>query len=104
MVEKWLLQVQVTMIQSLKDVTERSVAAYTTTPREKWVLSWPGQVSPTCSGLVVVCLSMAILCTHILKDSLPSVMGSELSLDQWILIQYVRRLEAAVLGVTFNRN
>ena len=56
MVEKWLLQVQVTMIQSLKDVTERSVDAYTTTPREKWVLSWPGQVSPTCSGLVVVCL------------------------------------------------
>ena len=52
MVEKWLLQVQVTMIQSLKDVTERSVDAYTTTPREKWVLSWPGQVSPTCSGLV----------------------------------------------------
>ena len=48
MVEKWLLQVQVTMIQSLKDVTQKSVDAYTTTPREKWVLSWPGQVSPTC--------------------------------------------------------
>lgn len=54
MVEKWLLQVQVTMIQSLKDVTEHSVDAYTTTPREKWVLSWPGQVSPTRSGLVLV--------------------------------------------------
>ena len=42
--EKWLLEVQVTMIQSLKDVMVQSYEAYQNTEREKWVLSWPGQV------------------------------------------------------------
>ena len=42
--EKWLLQVQQTMIVSLKDVTSKAVAAYTEEPRKSWVLQWPGQV------------------------------------------------------------
>lgn len=44
MVEKWLLQVQQTMILSLKDVMSNAVAAYNQDPRRKWVLEWPGQV------------------------------------------------------------
>ena len=44
MVEKWLLQVQDMMIQSLKDITEKAYAAYAQVPRSKWVLEWPGQV------------------------------------------------------------
>ena len=44
MVEKWLLQVQETMILSLQDVMEESVKAYDEQPRDKWVLEWPGQV------------------------------------------------------------
>lgn len=44
MVEKWLLQVQETMILSLQDVTKESVVAYEEKPRDKWVLEWPGQV------------------------------------------------------------
>ena len=44
MVEKWLLQVQETMILSLQDVTKESVVAYDEQPRDKWVLEWPGQV------------------------------------------------------------
>ncbi len=44
MVEKWLLQVQQTMIISLKDVMTNAVAAYTQDPRRKWVLEWPGQI------------------------------------------------------------
>ncbi len=44
MVEKWLLQVQQTMILSLKDVTKSSVTSYAEDPRNKWVLNWPGQV------------------------------------------------------------
>lgn len=44
MVEKWLLQVQQTMIVSLKDVMGNAVAAYTQDPRKKWVLEWPGQI------------------------------------------------------------
>ena len=44
MVEKWLLQVQETMILSLQDVMKESVTAYEEKPRDKWVLEWPGQV------------------------------------------------------------
>ena len=44
MVEKWLLQVQQTMILSLKDVMMKAVTAYDEVPRGKWVLEWPGQV------------------------------------------------------------
>ena len=44
MVEKWLLQVEDVMINSLRKVIKDSVEAYKTTPRRKWVLDWPGQV------------------------------------------------------------
>ncbi len=45
MVEKWLLQVEEMMIQSIRKVIVDSITAYTQTVREKWVLDWPGQVS-----------------------------------------------------------
>jgi len=44
MVEKWLLQVQQTMILSLKEVMTKAVNSYDEVPRNKWVLEWPGQV------------------------------------------------------------
>jgi dynein heavy chain len=43
-VEKWLLDVEKAMLVSLKDVCANSFYAYKETPREKWVLDWPGQV------------------------------------------------------------
>ncbi len=42
--EKWLLEVQLSMISSLKDVTGEAVKCYNEVPRGKWVLEWPGQV------------------------------------------------------------
>ena len=42
--EKWLIQVEEVMINSLKKVTEDAVNAYYQTPRGKWVQEWPGQV------------------------------------------------------------
>ena len=51
MVEKWLLQVEEAMIQSIRKVIADSIEAYLLTVREKWVLDWPGQVSfPTNDG------------------------------------------------------
>ncbi|XP_018322727.1 dynein heavy chain 3, axonemal isoform X2 [Agrilus planipennis] len=44
MVEKWLLQVQYLMIQSMKDLTTESVQTYAETDRRRWILSWPGQI------------------------------------------------------------
>lgn len=43
-VEKWLLNVEKTMVQSLKDVVTSSRDAYVLTPRADWVTKWPGQV------------------------------------------------------------
>ncbi|XP_066284547.1 dynein axonemal heavy chain 3-like isoform X3 [Branchiostoma lanceolatum] len=44
LVEKWLYQVEEVMKLSLREVMEKSIQAYPTTRREKWVLQWPGQV------------------------------------------------------------
>ncbi|CAH1180398.1 unnamed protein product, partial [Phaedon cochleariae] len=44
MVEKWLVQVEKIMIQSLKDITRDSVNNYPTVDRPTWVLAWPGQI------------------------------------------------------------
>ena len=49
MVEKWLIQVEEVMINSLKKVTDDAVNAYYQTPRGKWVQEWPGQVRVTSS-------------------------------------------------------
>ncbi|XP_050953838.1 dynein axonemal heavy chain 3 [Labeo rohita] len=44
MVEKWLLQVENTMLMSIRDVIKRGMEQYSEMPRNKWVLLWPGQV------------------------------------------------------------
>ncbi|XP_076766493.1 dynein heavy chain 3, axonemal [Xylocopa sonorina] len=44
MVEKWLCQVEQLMVASLRDIAEESIIAYFDTPREEWMLSWPGQI------------------------------------------------------------
>ncbi|XP_078610604.1 dynein axonemal heavy chain 3-like isoform X1 [Branchiostoma floridae x Branchiostoma japonicum] len=43
MVEKWLLQVEETMISSVRKVIADSYLSYKEVPRKKWVLDWPGQ-------------------------------------------------------------
>lgn len=44
MVEKWLAEVEVSMLVSLKDVIKKSLESYPISPRTEYVLSWPGQV------------------------------------------------------------
>ena len=39
------------MIQSLKDVAVEAVNAYPITPRNKWVLDWPGQIVIAASSI-----------------------------------------------------
>ncbi|KAJ3342024.1 Dynein heavy chain 7, axonemal [Gonapodya sp. JEL0774] len=43
-VEKWLLQVEKVMQSSVHEQITLALKAYAETPREKWVLEWPGQV------------------------------------------------------------
>ncbi|KAJ8963034.1 hypothetical protein NQ314_005606 [Rhamnusium bicolor] len=44
MVERWLVQVETIMIQSLKDITRDSVNNYPSVDRPTWILNWPGQI------------------------------------------------------------
>ncbi|KAL7748727.1 hypothetical protein RI367_005881 [Sorochytrium milnesiophthora] len=48
-VEKWLLDVEKSMIASMRDVVAQSYTAYKDQPREEWVLQWPGQAVLTIS-------------------------------------------------------
>ncbi|XP_054464751.1 dynein axonemal heavy chain 12 [Anoplopoma fimbria] len=43
-VEKWLLQVEDGMVNSVRDVVARSRLAYAESARSQWVRDWPGQV------------------------------------------------------------
>ncbi|XP_038618403.1 dynein heavy chain 3, axonemal [Tachyglossus aculeatus] len=49
MVEKWLLQVEQMMLESIQHVIKLGIEDYAKVPRKKWVLQWPGQV--------VICVS-----------------------------------------------
>eukprot|EP00201_Polytomella_parva_P020499 CAMPEP_0175042260 /NCGR_PEP_ID=MMETSP0052_2-20121109/2450_1 /TAXON_ID=51329 ORGANISM="Polytomella parva, Strain SAG 63-3" /NCGR_SAMPLE_ID=MMETSP0052_2 /ASSEMBLY_ACC=CAM_ASM_000194 /LENGTH=3805 /DNA_ID=CAMNT_0016305023 /DNA_START=33 /DNA_END=11446 /DNA_ORIENTATION=+ len=43
-VEKWLVQVEAGMVESLREVCRQGVISYAASKREKWVLEWPGQI------------------------------------------------------------
>ena len=42
-VEKWLLELEDMMIKSLHQVIKDALAAYLSSPRVEWVVSWSGQ-------------------------------------------------------------
>ena len=44
MVEKWLAEVEVSMLLSLKNQIKKSLESYPKPPRTEYVLNWPGQV------------------------------------------------------------
>ncbi|KAJ0395885.1 hypothetical protein P43SY_002016 [Pythium insidiosum] len=43
-VEMWLLEVELSQWDSVRDHTGRAITAYAGTPRETWILQWPAQV------------------------------------------------------------
>lgn len=44
MVEKWLIQVEEAMLNSMRMVIKEATVDYPKVERKKWVLEWPGQV------------------------------------------------------------
>lgn len=44
MVERWLIEVEKAMVDSVRLVISKSIEAYASQPRRQWVLHWPGQV------------------------------------------------------------
>ena len=43
-VERWLLQVQQIMFETVRDQCAKALAEYPSVPRSQWVLKWPSQV------------------------------------------------------------
>jgi dynein heavy chain len=62
-VEKWLLQVEKVMQSSVYYQIKEALQAYSATPRDAWVLEWPGQV--------VLCVSQ-IFWTKEVTDAIKS--------------------------------
>lgn len=50
-VEKWFIEAEAAMRETVKDVTRKSFDAHAVSKRIDWVLKWPGQVSMTCFTL-----------------------------------------------------
>ncbi|VVC38387.1 Dynein heavy chain, domain-2,Dynein heavy chain domain,Dynein heavy chain, P-loop containing D4 domain,P- [Cinara cedri] len=51
-VEKWLVDLEISMKLTVREITEKSLIAYLNTERQEWVIQWPGQVV------------LAVSCTH----------------------------------------
>lgn len=49
LVEKWLKEVQIVMLESILNQSRLAYDAYWSDLREEWVLKWPGQVVQTIS-------------------------------------------------------
>lgn len=80
-VEKWFIEAEAAMRETVRDVTRQSFDAHAVTPRIEWVLQWPGQVSllqehsfspmPSCNQLLTkhtLTSSLALLHTLLLLE------------------------------------
>ncbi|KAK9828903.1 hypothetical protein WJX72_002692 [[Myrmecia] bisecta] len=71
-VEKWLVQVEAGMVESVRETCKQSVAAYAGRPREAWVLEWPGQ-----AVLVVSAIYWTSSVTNALKSTAPGALQAQ---------------------------
>jgi len=44
LVEKWLIQVEILMMQSISEIINNAVKEYANIKRVEWVIKWPGMV------------------------------------------------------------
>lgn len=63
LVEKWLKEVEIVMLESVKEQIWQSYESYFKDPRKEWVLHWPGQVVQ-----VVSCLKWTEEAEEAIKD------------------------------------
>lgn len=86
MVEKWLQQVEVLMIRSLKDICGMSIKNYNDPSREEWILTWPGQIvqcvncifwtTEATEAITTETLAdFAVRCTHQIEKCVKMVQG-----------------------------
>lgn len=58
--EKWLIECEAAMRETVKGVLKDSFTAHTRTPRETWMVQWPGQV--VLAGACLRCGGVQKLC------------------------------------------
>ena len=54
-VEKWFIEAEAAMRETVKDVTRKSFDAHAVSKRIDWVLQWPGQVRKQFLASVLIC-------------------------------------------------
>ena len=96
-VEKWLVEVEAAMFESVHDVTARGIEAYTQTPRIDWIVQWPGMVV-----LVVTAIFWTKGVTQAITDGKVGEYGKKLTSDLLEVVGKVRgqltKLERQTLG------
>ena len=71
-VEKWFIEAEAAMRETVKDVTRKSFDAHAVTQRIDWVLQWPGQVCTSCSAARLAYTCQTYLLAS-LSDGLDSI-------------------------------
>ncbi|KNE55583.1 hypothetical protein AMAG_01474 [Allomyces macrogynus ATCC 38327] len=88
-VEKWLLQVERVMQTSVQEQVGKAYKAYPESPREKWVLEWPGQV--------VICVGQ-IFWTREVQDAIASGGVRGLAAYKQVCIKQLEKIAELVRG------
>ncbi|XP_063858635.1 dynein axonemal heavy chain 3-like isoform X1 [Scylla paramamosain] len=103
LVERWLVEVEEMMVQSLQDVAVRAVENHPLTPHSQWITQWPSQVVLTVSQIIWTSQVTAALPQDGLKQYLD---GCEARIQE--VVQLVRgqvdhglRLTLGALIVTY---
>ena len=96
-VEKWLVEVEAAMFESVHDVTARGIEAYSQTPRIDWIVQWPGMVV-----LVVTAIFWTKGVTQAITDGKVAEYAKHLTDDLLAVVGKVRgeltKLERQTLG------
>ncbi|UPR05068.1 heavy chain of dynein [Chloropicon primus] len=96
-VEKWLVEVEAAMFESVHDVAGRGIEAYSQTPRIDWIVQWPGMVV-----LVVTAIFWTKGVTQAITDGKVTEYGKQLTSDLLEVVGKVRgqltKLERQTLG------
>ncbi|KAI9189908.1 hypothetical protein H9P43_001341 [Blastocladiella emersonii ATCC 22665] len=88
-VEKWLLQVERVMQSSVHEQMGKALKAYTETPRERWVLEWPGQV--------VICVGQ-IFWTKEVQDAIANGGPQGLAAYRQVCVKQLEKIAELVRG------
>ncbi|XP_026811506.1 dynein heavy chain 7, axonemal-like [Rhopalosiphum maidis] len=91
-VEKWLVDLEISMKLTVREVIEKALIAYKNTVRQEWVIQWPGQAV------------LAISCTHWTSEVTQAILRYPRGLPRYLIkcndqIDKIVKLVRGVLSV-----